>query len=60
MKELTEAKKNWEKLGEITIDDDECIETEFLHFPVGTHREEIWHWFEEYYGISVAEDLMGL
>ena len=27
---------------------------------IGTHREEIWHWFEETFGVSVAEDLMGL
>lgn len=24
----------------------DCFEEPFLHFPIGTHREEIWHWFE--------------
>jgi len=44
----------WEMLGDIpTTNDDsndetgpDCIEEPFLHFPIGTHREEIWHWFE--------------
>jgi len=36
----------WDQLGEIPIDSDERIEAEFLHFEAGTHREEIWHWFE--------------
>ena len=51
----------WEKLGCITIDPEtEKIEDEFFGFPVGTHREEIWHWFEATFNISVAEDMMGL
>lgn len=29
-------------------------------FPTGTNREEIWHWFEEQFNISVAKDLMGV
>lgn len=37
----------WEKLGDIPIDGDDCIEEPFEHFPVGTSRYEIWHWFEE-------------
>lgn len=39
--------------------DTEKIEEPWLDFPAGTHREEIWHWFEEQFDISVAEDLMG-
>lgn len=27
----------------------ECIETAFMDFPAGTHREEIWHWFDKKY-----------
>lgn len=48
----------WSDLGDIPIDDDECIEEPFLDFPVGTDRETIWDWFEETFDISVAEDLM--
>ena len=25
----------------------ECIEEGFLHWPIDTNREEIWHWFDE-------------
>ena len=31
---------------------------EIAVFPAGTDREEIWHWFEETFQISVAEALM--
>lgn len=40
----------WADLGDIpTVFEGEHvdeIEQEFLHFPVGTHRENIWRWFE--------------
>lgn len=48
----------WDMLGDIPIDDDECIEETFLNFPIGTYREEIWYWFEEVFNVSVAADLM--
>jgi len=54
----TKAKKLWLRLGDIPINEDEEIEQRFLHFGVGTHREEIWHWFEGKFDLSVAEDLM--
>lgn len=55
---MTKVKKLWNKLGDIPIDKEECIEKEFLHFEIGTHREIIWYWFEEEFNLSVAEDLM--
>lgn len=46
----------------------ECLEQDFIprttdgvmmyRFPSGTHREDIWYWFEEEFNLSVAEDLM--
>ena len=48
----------WEKLGDIPINENEEIEVNFLHFKIGTHREKIWHWFENKFKLSVAEDLM--
>lgn len=51
----------WMDFGNIPMDPDiECIDEEWSVFTAGTHREEIWTWFEETYGISVAKDLMGL
>lgn len=58
---LRHIEELWNKLGDTTINPEtEEIETEFNGFPPGTHREEIWEWFEDVFDISVAEDLMGL
>ena len=49
----------WEEFGEVPMNPDtEEIEKSWKHFLPGTHREDIWHWFEEQFDISVAE-LMG-
>lgn len=41
----------WKKLGNVPTGNEgenvEQIEEDFLHFPIGTHREVIWHWFEK-------------
>lgn len=51
----------WKEFGEIPMNPEtEEIESGWNGFPVGTHREEIWHWFEETFDVSVAEDLMGV
>ena len=51
------AKSLWKKLGDIPTDNGDCIELSFEHFPVGTHREDIWHWFESVFHVGVT-DLM--
>lgn len=49
----------WKRFGEVPVDPKtEEIEEDWCGFPKGTHREEIWHWMEEVFDISVAEDLM--
>lgn len=51
-KTLAELYQLWDKLGDIPVSegvtkaDAGTVEESFLHFPVGTHCEEIWHWFE--------------
>lgn len=45
----------WDKLGNIPVNEDEEIEEPFEHFEVGTHREEIWSWFEWFFDISIGE-----
>ena len=52
------AEKLWAQLGDVPIDEDECIEVEFLGFRPGTSRYEIWQWFEGAFNLSVADDLM--
>lgn len=55
------AKELWECFGNVPMNPEtEEIEEEWNGFSVGTHREEIWHWFEETFDISVAIDLMNL
>jgi len=66
---IEQAKEVWEQFGNICIDEDECIDTEFeatfgnddqVSFDKGTERFDIWHWVEERFGVSIAIDLMGL
>lgn len=58
---LSKIKDTWKEFGDVPMNPEtECIETEWYYFPAGTHREEIWHWFEETFDVSVAEDLMGV
>lgn len=60
------AKKAWDALGDVPIDEDECICQPLSPYrsglrdwyDEGTHREVIWHDIEEQTGISVAY-LMG-
>lgn len=55
---LARAKDLWERF-DVPVDGNDCIEQPWMHFAAGTHREEVWHWFESEYGVSVGEDLMG-
>jgi hypothetical protein len=50
----------WQKLGNIPTNENDEIEEVFLHFPIGTDKFEIWHWFEETFDLSVAKDLIFL
>ena len=49
----------WERLKEIPLDDDDCIEEPFEHFEIGANIMSIWHWIEDTFNVSVAE-FMGL
>ena len=63
MKEITLDDKKLEYLreefGDVLIDDDECILDDFLGFECGTHREAVWHWFDERYSGGVAKLMFG-
>lgn len=39
-------KVDWENFGDVPIDKDDKIEIPFLHFPIGTDKYDIWHWFD--------------
>lgn len=50
------AKIFFEELSVVPINlDTEEIKESWRHFLPGTHREDIWHWFEEQFDISIAE-----
>ena len=43
-----ELEELWAEFEDIPMDPEtDQIESAFLHFPAGTHREEIWHWFDQ-------------
>lgn len=46
----------WDQFADIPMDPaTEKMEAEFLHFPAGTDREEIWKWFDERYSKGVVQ-----
>ena len=58
MKTLEELKKLWDELGDIPVNNNDEIEEDFLSFPAGTDKFEIWHWFDEKCPNGLAKDLM--
>ena len=56
---MDSIRRLWQDFGDVLMSPEtECIETSWHGFAAGTHREEIWHWFEETFELSVADDLM--
>ena len=37
----------WDRLSEVAIDEEECICDKFLNFEKGSHREDVWKWFDK-------------
>jgi len=58
MKNIEEALKVWEALGNIPINDNDEIEKDFKHFKKGTDRFDVWVWIEDTFDVSIAIDLM--
>ena len=55
-----ELENLWLQFGNIPMDpESETMEDSFLDFPAGTHREDIWHWFDERYSKGVYALLYG-
>ena len=51
---LKELQELWNELS----DENDEIEEDFLDFPSGTDKFDVWHWFDERCPNGVAEDLM--
>lgn len=44
----TELEELWQAFGDIPMNPEtEVMADDFLHFPKGTHREDIWKWFDQ-------------
>lgn len=47
--------KMWDTLTDVPVDPyTDRIEEQFMHFPAGTEREEIWKWFDERHSKGVV------
>lgn len=56
----TELEQLWNEFTDVPMDPEtEKMEEPFLHFPAGTNREEIWHWFGERHSKGVVYLLYG-
>ncbi len=48
----------WRNLGNVPFDEDAegrmVSAASFVHFPVGTEVEDIWHWFDEQHSKGVV------
>lgn len=58
MKTLEELKVLWDELGDIPVNNNDEIEKDFLSFPIGTDKFEVWDWFDEQCPNGLAKDLM--
>jgi hypothetical protein len=55
IKDFLSIKMIWKSLSEVSINDNDEIQTDWLFFEKGTSRFEIWAWIEEKYNISIHE-----
>lgn len=50
-----ELERLWAEFGDVPMNPEtECMDEPFLGFPAGTHREKIWHWFDDRHTKGVA------
>lgn len=49
----------WENLSDISIDENECIKSNFYIWPLGTSKIEIWNWFDENFETGVVGLMFG-
>lgn len=51
------AKALWAEFGDIPIDNYDRITCRWRSFEEGTNRFVIWRWFEDFFQLSIEEDL---
>jgi hypothetical protein len=58
--DFDKVKEMWLEFSNIPIDENECIESDFYHWTMGTNRYEIWHWFDEQCPRNLHDDLYSM
>ena len=48
----------WSDFSEISVNNDDEIETDFMFWKAGTSKFEIWHWFDERCPNNLHDDLL--
>ena len=48
----------WDRLGDIPTGNNDEIEEDYLHFTIGDDTDMIWHWFEDFFDISIGRDIL--
>ena len=56
---IDKLKELWKEFSEVPVNDDDETERDFLDFPAGTDRMEIWSWFDKKCPNGVVFDLVG-
>ena len=55
---LKELQELWNELSDIPVNENDEIEEDFLDFPSGTDKFDVWHWFDERCPNNLHDDLM--
>lgn len=55
---LEDLRSLWAKFGDEPVDAEDQLEKPFLHFMPGTHREDVWRWFESQHPQFIVGDEM--
>lgn len=51
-------KELWNEFSEVPVNNNDEIEEDFLSFPVGTSKFDVWHWFDERCPRNLHDDLL--
>ena len=55
---LLTLKELWNEFSEVPVNNNDEIEEDFLSFPVGTSKFDVWHWFDERCPRNLHDDLL--
>jgi len=55
-----QIEKLWKEFGNICLDDNDKIDTDFHIWKKGTDKFKIWHWFDDNHSKGLTKGLMHL